>query len=84
MYITCIFENEDSTLCETKKSKSGEFWWNSVEIRQKAFHSFHSFSQVQNAFPSWGNLIPLISPVATLKTGENSSEKKGKRSHRET
>ena len=32
MHITCIFENEDSTLCETKNYKSGEFQRNSGEF----------------------------------------------------
>ena len=41
---------------------------NSGEIQMKRY------SQVQNTFASWENLIPLISPVATAKTGENSSE----------
>ena len=55
---------------------------NSVEIRTKLFIHFHSFSQVRNTFYFWGNLIPLISPVATVKTGENSCEKKWKGIHR--
>ena len=46
MHINCIFENEDSTLCETKNYKSREFWGNSGnsrdfwEIRWKAFMFF--------------------------------------------
>ena len=39
--------------------------WKSDE---KLFIFFHSFSQVWNTFPSWGNRIPPISPVATVKT----------------
>ena len=37
---------------------------------EKLIIFFHLFSQVWNTFPSWGNLIPLISPVATVKAGE--------------
>ena len=66
MHIVCIFENEDSTLCVTKNYKSGEFWENSGEscgfsgkLDKKLFIRFHSFFQVRNTFPSWGNLIPL-------------------------
>ena len=63
---------------------SGEFWGNSGEFwrilgksEPQLFTSFHLFSRpVRNTFPSWGNLIPLISPVATVQTGENSVGKK--------
>ena len=51
---------------------------------KKLFIFFHSFSQVWNTFLSCGNLISPISPVATVKTGENSCEKKWKGIHRET
>ena len=50
---------------------------------EKLFIFFHLFSQVWNTFPSWWNLIRLISPVATMKTGENFCEKKWKEIHRE-
>ena len=68
---------------------SEEFWGNSGEFLQilgkfrgipgksdqKLFTSFHSFSQVRNTFPSWGNRIPLISPVATVKIPGEKSER---------
>ena len=66
-HVKCIFENEVSTLCETKiinLGNSGEILGNSGEIRWKAFH-FFSFSHVQNTFPS--NLIPKIFQVATVQ-----------------
>ena len=88
MHITCIFEKKDFTLCETKNFKFWVFWGNSGEFwgnQTKSFpFVFHSFSQVRNTFPSQGNLIPLISPVTTVKTGKNSCEKKLKGIHRET
>ena len=43
MHITCIFENKDSTLCETKNLNLGnseEIKGNSWEIRWKAFQFF--------------------------------------------
>ena len=60
-----------------------EFWVILGKSDEKLFISFHSFSQVRNTFPNSGNLILLISPVATVKTGENSCEKKWKRINRE-
>ena len=62
----------------------GEFWGNQTESFSLVFTRFHSFSQVRTTFPSWENLILLISPVATVKTGENSGEKKWKGIRRET
>ena len=63
---------------------SGEFWGNQTKSFSLVFTRFHSFSQVRNTFSSRGNLIPLISPVATVKTGENSGEKKWKGIHKKT
>ena len=62
---------------------SGGFWGNQTKSFSLVFTCFHSFSQRRNTFPSWGNLIPLISPVATVKTDENSGEKKWKGIRRE-
>ena len=66
------------------QGNSGEFWGNQTKSFSLLFTRFHSFSKVRNTFPFWGNLIPLISPVATVKTGENSGEKKWKGIRRET
>ena len=57
---------------------SGEFWGNQTKSFSLVFTRFHSFFQVKNTFPSWGNLIPLISSVATVKTGEIFGEKCGR------
>ena len=40
------------------------------KLVKQLFIRFYSFSQVLNTFHFWGNLIPFISPVATVKTGE--------------
>ena len=48
---------------------------NSGKSDENLFMFFQSFSQVWNTVPSWGNLIPLVSPLANVKTGENSFEK---------
>ena len=55
MHITCIFENKNSTLCETKNYKSGEFWGNSGEIRRKYFYLFTLvFPGAKIQFPHFG------------------------------
>ena len=58
MHITCIFEDQNSTLCETKNYKSGEFWGKSWEFRgilgksgEKLFIRFHSFSRCEIHLP---------------------------------
>ena len=55
MHITCIFENEDSTLCETKNYKSMEFWGNSGEFwgnQMKRFSFFFTrFPRFEIHFP---------------------------------
>ena len=52
------------------QGNSGEFFENQTKSFSLVFTSFHLIFQVRNTFPSWGNLIPLISPVhATVKTG---------------
>ena len=70
MHITCIFENEDSTLCETKNYKSGEFWGNSGEFWGKSDEKLFIFFA---CFPRCEIHFTLISPVDNVKTGENFS-----------
>ena len=75
--ITCIFENENSPLCETKNYKSGKSRGTLGKLDKKLSFVFTCF------FPGW-KYIPLvgisnlISPVAIVKTGEKSCEKSEK------
>ena len=74
MHTTYIFENVDFTLFETKNlnlGNSGKIQGKSGEIRLEAFHSFSLVFPGVKYISLWGNLIPLISQVAPVKTDEN-------------
>ena len=63
---------------------SGEVQGDSGEIRWKAFYFFSLVFPGVKYISLSGNLIPLISPVATVKTGENSCEKNWKGIYQKT
>ena len=76
MHITCIYRSLKISIPHYVRQRiinlrnSGEIHGNTGEIRQKAFHSFSLVfpdAKYIFLFRSWGNLIPLIFPVATVK-----------------